>query len=137
MERKKKTRKIKMEGDECSSMNEKTTNTIALHQMAINELKEIKHKVQKTATDDVRFRIETKHWYGYSEPFLAKSKDKLEISTYTMLLILDEAINKEKQRIDKLIDQEIDHKLKSEVSTNEKARGEKRKAKPRKTRSRK
>lgn len=91
-------------------MNEKISNTIALHQMAINELKEIKHKVQKTATDDVRFRIETKHWYGYSEPFLAKTKDKLEISTYTMLLILDEAINKEKERIDKLIDMEVEKK---------------------------
>lgn len=91
-------------------MNEKISNTIALHQMAINELKEIKHKVQKTATDNVRFRIETKHWYGYSYPFLAKSKDKLEISTYTMLLILDEAINKEKERIDKLIDMEIERK---------------------------
>lgn len=118
-------------------MNEKNTNTIALHQMTINELKELKHKVETTATDDVRFRIETKHWYGYSEPFLAKRKDKLEISTYTMLLILDEAINKEKERIDKLIDKEIEQKLKSEVSTNEKARGEKRKARPKKTRSRK
>lgn len=91
-------------------MDEKISNTIALHQMAINELKEIKHRVETTETDDIRFRIETKHWYGYSEPFIAKTRDKLEISTYTMLLILDEAITKEKERIDKLIDMEIKRK---------------------------
>lgn len=91
-------------------MDEKISNTIALHQMAINELKEIKHRVETTATDDIRFRIETKHWYGYSEPFIAKTRDKLEVSTYTMLLILDEAITKEKERIDKLIDMEIKRK---------------------------
>ena len=75
-------------------MNEKISNTIALHQMSINELKEIKHRVETTESEDVRFRIETKHWYGYSEPFIAKNKDKLEISVYTMKLILDEAITK-------------------------------------------
>lgn len=89
-------------------MNEKISNTIALHQMSINELNEIKHRIKTTATDDIRFRVETKHWYGYSEPFLAKSKDKLEISVYTMNLILDEVISKEKERINKLIDMEIE-----------------------------
>ena len=93
------------------NMNEKISNTIALHQMAINELKEIKHRVEETATDDIRFRIETKHWYGYSEPVLLKTKDKLSISTYTMCLIIDEAITKEKERIDKLIDMEIEKKV--------------------------
>lgn len=91
-------------------MNEKISNTIALHQMSINELLEIKHRIETTNTDDVRFRIETKHWYGYSEPFLFKRKDKLEISVYTMKLILDEAITKEKERIDKLIDTEIENR---------------------------
>lgn len=89
-------------------MDEKISNTIVLHQVAINELEEIKHRVEKTATDDIRFRIETKHWYGYSEPFIAKTRDKLEISTYTMLKILDEAIKIEKQNIDKLIDMAIE-----------------------------
>lgn len=91
-------------------MNEKICNTIALHQMSINELLEIKHRVETTNTDDVRFRVETKHWYGYSEPFLSKRKDKLEVSVYTMKLILDEAITKEKERIDKLIDMEIENR---------------------------
>lgn len=91
-------------------MEDKIENSIVLHQMAINELKEIKHRIETTATDYIRFRVETKHWYGYSEPFLAKSKDKLEISVYTMKLILDEAINKERERIDKLIDMEIEQR---------------------------
>ena len=99
-------------------MNEKISNTIALHQMSINELKEIKHRVETTESEDVRFRIETKHWYGYSEPFIAKNKDKLEISVYTMNLILDEAI-------DKLINIEIENKCRKENITNEKAKSRK------------
>lgn len=41
-----------------------------------------------------------------------KRKDKLDISVYTMNLILDEAIRKEKERIDKLIDMEIENRIK-------------------------
>ena len=41
-----------------------------------------------------------------------KRKDKLNISVYTMNLILDNAIAKVKDRIDKLIDMEIERKLK-------------------------
>lgn len=89
-------------------MDDKIANTIALHQMVINELEEIKHRVETTATNDIRFIIQTKHWYGYSEPFTAKTREKLEVSTYTMLKILDEAIKTEKQNIDKLIDMEIE-----------------------------
>ncbi len=106
-------------------MNEKISNTIALHQMSINELNEIKHRIKTTATDDIRFRVETKHWYGYSEPFLAKSKDKLEISVYTMNLILDEAIDKEKEKINKLIDMEIENRVGKEKKTNEKTKSRK------------
>ena len=68
-------------------MNEKISNTIALHQMSINELKEIKHRVETTESEDVRFRIETKHRYGYTEHFIAKNNDKQEKSEYTMKLI--------------------------------------------------
>lgn len=95
-------------------MNDKIGNTIALHQMAINELEEIKRRVKTTASDDIRFRVETKHWYGYAEPFIAKHRDKLEVSVYTMNLILDEAIKKERERIDKLIDMEIEKNIAKE-----------------------
>ena len=103
-------------------MSEKINNSIALHQMSINELLEIKYRVETTNTDDVRFRIETKHWYGYSEPFLFKRKDKLEISVYTMKLILDEAVTKEKERINKLIDMEIENRRgKNKNESNDKS----------------
>ena len=81
--------------------------------------------METTESEDVRFRIETKHWYGYSEPFIAKNKDKLEISVYTMTLILDEAIKKEKERIDRLINIEIENKCRKENITNEKANQDK------------
>lgn len=64
--------------------------------------------IEKTPEKNVRFKVETKHWYGFSEPFLAKDKDILDISKYTMKLILEEAINKEKERIDKLTDRIIE-----------------------------
>lgn len=91
-------------------MKDKIGNSIALHQMTINELEEIKRRIKTSISGDVRFRVETKHWYGYAEPFILKHKDKLEISVYTMELILDEAIKKEKERIDKLIDMEVERK---------------------------
>ena len=99
-----------------NEMDEKIYNTIALHQISINELMEIKRRVETTAMDDVRFRIETKNWYGYSELFQNKTKDTLKISVYTMKLILDEAINKEKEKIDKLIDMKINEKLKKNAT---------------------
>ena len=45
--------------------------------------------------------------------YIFKCKNKLDISVYTMNLILDEAIKKEKERIDKLIDMEIEKYMKS------------------------
>lgn len=42
-----------------------------------------------------------------------KRKDKLNISVYTMNLILDNVIAKEKERIDKLIDMEIERRMTS------------------------
>lgn len=86
---------------------EKTENTIALKYITIKELKEIKEKVKKSEDEKIRLKIETKHWYGYSEPFLGKSKDKIRISKYTMLKILDAAIEKEEEYINKMIDRRI------------------------------
>ena len=69
-------------------MNEKISNTIALHQMSINELKEIKHRVETTESEDVRFRIETKHWYGYSEPFIAKDESQQMLSWFQIIMLI-------------------------------------------------
>lgn len=86
---------------------EKEENTIALKYITIKELKNIRTKVEKSEDEKIRLKIETKHWYGYSEPFLSKSKDRLKVSKHTMLKILDEAIKKEEDYINKLIDKEI------------------------------
>lgn len=92
-------------------MKEKIANTIALHQMTINELKEIKHNIEESIEENVRFSIETRHIIGFDIGILKKKKT-LSISNYTMNLLLDEAIRKEKERIDKLIDIEIEKRLK-------------------------
>lgn len=92
-------------------MEDKIGNSIALHQQTINEIEKLKLKIEDSSTEDIRFRIETKHWYGYGlEPTLCKEKSVLDISKRTMQTILDEAINKERERIDKLIGMEIEQR---------------------------
>ena len=92
-------------------MEEKICNTIALCQMSINELRNIKKKLEDNCTDNVKFIIQTRE-FNPIELATFKRKHKLDISTYTMNLILDEAIRKEKERIDKLIDMEIERRMK-------------------------
>ena len=95
-------------------MSDKISNTIALHQQTINEIEEIKERVKESETEKIRFRVETKHWYGFSEPSLMKRKHNLNLSKYTMQVILEEAIKKERQRIDILIDKEIEERSRNE-----------------------
>ena len=92
-------------------MKEKIANSIALRQMTINELKEIKHNIEQSVDKNIKFSIETRHIIGFDIGILKKKKT-LPISNYTMKLLLDEAIRKEKERINKLIDMEIERKLK-------------------------
>lgn len=87
---------------------DKIENSIALHQGTIETLKKIKERVETSETENIRIKIETKHWYGFSEPFLAKEKHKIETTKYSANLLLDTAIKIEKERIDKLIDMEIE-----------------------------
>lgn len=90
-------------------MKDKIANSIALHQMTIEEVREIRHNVKENMDKDVRFRIETKQMFRvWEEPYIGKVKDKLNVSTHTMLLVLDEVERKERERIDKLIDMEIE-----------------------------
>ena len=93
-------------------MKEKIANSIVLHQMTINELKDIKYNVEQSIDEKVKFSIETNHIIGFDNIGILKKKKTLPISNYTMKLLLDEAIKKEKDRIDKLIDMEIERKLK-------------------------
>ena len=94
-------------------MEEKICNTIALCQMSINELRNIKKKLEDNCTDNVKFIIQTRE-FNPIELATFKRKHKLDISTYTMNLILDEAIRKEKERIDKLIDMEMERRIKED-----------------------
>lgn len=83
-------------------------SSIALHQGTIINLKKIKKAVEESETDNIRFKIETQHWYGFSEPFLGKQKHKLYMSKYSTNVLLETAIKLERERIDKLIDMEIE-----------------------------
>ena len=91
-------------------MDDKIINSIALHQITIKELEEIKKNVKENIDDIVRFCVETRLAFGEWDLCIARVKHKLEISPRTMLLILDEVEKKEKERIDKLIDMEIDRR---------------------------
>ena len=91
-------------------MDDKIANSIVLHQMTIKELEEIKKNVKENIDDIVRFCVETRLAFGEWDLCIARVKHKLEISPRTMLLILDEVEKKEKERIDKLIDMEIDRR---------------------------
>lgn len=96
-------------------MKEKIANTIVSHQTTINELKEIKHNIEQSMGENVEVKvsIETKHIIGFGfDRGISKRKKTLSISNYTMNLLLDEAIKKEKERIDKLIDMEIENRMK-------------------------
>lgn len=95
-------------------MEEKISNSIFLHQQTINELEGIKQRMESSDTEDVRFIVQTKHWYGYSEPFLGKENARINICKYTMKLVLDTAIEKERERINKLIDMEIENRIKGD-----------------------
>ena len=92
-------------------MEEKICNTIALCQISINELIDIKKRLEDNCTDNVKFIIQTRE-FNPIDLATFRRKHKLDISTYTMNLILDEAIRKEKEKIDKLIDMEIERRMK-------------------------
>ena len=92
-------------------MEDKIANSIVLHQMTIKELEEIEKNIAENIDDVVRFYIGTRLAFGGWEPCITRIKNKLEVSPRTMLLILDEAKKKEKEKIDKLIDMEIDHRM--------------------------
>ena len=97
---------------------EKIENSIALHQEIIFEIERIKKAIKESETKKIRFRVETKHWYGFSEPFLNTKKHKLDISKATMQEILNTVIDKERERINKLIDKEIELRIHKKIQEN-------------------
>lgn len=98
---------------------EKVLNTIALKVSSIKELKKIKEKVDNSMGDDVIFKIQTVGLFGFAD--FIKEKSTLDISKYTMQLILDGAIGKEQEKIDKLIDELIKLKIEKEKKNEDNA----------------
>lgn len=92
-------------------MNDKIGNSIVRHQQTINELLQIKNIVGKNINKKVKFCVHSKELFHSWEPMPIYHKNNLDISPDTMFVILNEAIRKERERIDKLIDMEIDREL--------------------------
>ena len=92
-------------------MEDKIANSIALHQMTIKELEEIKENIAENIDDVIRFRIETRRIFRVWEPYISRIKNKLEVSPRTMILIIEEVIADEKRKINKLIDMEVDKRI--------------------------
>ena len=92
-------------------MDDKIANSIALHQMTIKELEEIKENIAENIDDVVQFRIETRRIFRVWEPYISRIKNKLEVSPRTMILIIEEVIADEKRKINKLIDMEVDKRI--------------------------
>lgn len=66
------------------------------------ELEELKGKILTSEGKEVKFKIETKNWLGFSEPFLAKEKSNLNINRYTLIAIIDELLDRIKKNLDYL-----------------------------------
>jgi tRNA(Phe) wybutosine-synthesizing methylase Tyw3 len=95
-------------------MEEYIEDAIAVYYGRIQEYEYIKKQIERHITDKLRFRVETKQWYGFDEPFSKREKHKLNISKEAMQDILDLAIEKERENINKLIDAEIELRRKEE-----------------------
>ena len=89
-------------------MKEKIANSIALHQQTINELKEIKKRLADAVSGSIKFEIKSKQIF-YTDLYI--HRDNIPVSEYTMKLVIDKAIEKEKDYINKLIDMEIDKRV--------------------------
>lgn len=89
-------------------MNDKIGNSIAKHQQIINELNELKVLVSENLDNKVKFCIHTREMFHSWEPYEIKHKKHMDISPEAMYTILNEAISKERERINKLIDMEIE-----------------------------
>ena len=87
-------------------------NTIAKKVSTINDLKKVKEKVKNNTRDTIKLKIQTVGLYYFTD--FIKENSNFTLSNYSMGLILDEAINKEKERIDKLIDKLIEEETKNE-----------------------
>lgn len=92
-------------------MKEKIANSIAQRQNTILELTKLKETLEDAINKETKFVMETLQFEGYFDMSLFRRKDKIPVSNYTMNLVLDGLIQKEKEYIDKLIDMEIERRI--------------------------
>ena len=93
---------------------ERIYHTIYAKQQLIDELNKISDLLYDNSGKKVRFRIETKHWNGYSCEI--KKRSVIEIDYKTMLSIVDIAIAKEREYIDKLIEMEVNLRMEEKIA---------------------
>lgn len=62
-------------------------------------LEKIKERIQASETEDIRIKIETKHWYGYSEPFIQSITDRITLPKRTIYTIVSALALECKQRL--------------------------------------
>ena len=98
-------------------MKEKIANSIVLHQQTINELNLIKERLADATPGSIKFEIKSKQIF-FTDLYI--HRDTIPVSEYTMKLVIDKAIEKEKDYINKLIDMEIARKLSITYTTKEK-----------------
>lgn len=77
---------------------------IAQRKEEIELIKKMKERIATSETEEIRVKIETKHWYGFSEPFLIKENQKIISTKKVMLRLLDEMKKEAKSEINLSID---------------------------------
>lgn len=93
-------------------MKDKIANSIFQHQEIINELKEVQKRLEGAVPGSMKFIIKSKQFLWTD--FYTRT-DTVDISYDTMQLILDKAIEKERERINKLIDMEIERRIREKI----------------------
>ena len=92
--------------------SEKIYNTIFIKQNTINKLKKLHDIIDSSRSQNVKFRVETKHWYGWGTDFHeGKERTEIPISKDLMNEIISIAMERETERINKLIDMEVEARI--------------------------
>ena len=70
----------------------------------LDEINTIRGRIRASTPEKLRVKIETKQWFGFSEPFLAKEHSKIYASKKTMLKLLSVMEDEAKKEINIAID---------------------------------
>lgn len=92
-------------------MDEKIIKEITSRQIKIDELKELKSIIIDSVDDKAEVIIKTTHLGIYLNVHFFKRKSKLNLSTNTLIALLNTAIENERSVIDNLINNEVAHRV--------------------------